>query len=110
MDTLEKTGADIDGIMERFLGDEALYADCFKAFMQDDNFEALGKALATRNYRQAFECAHALKGVAGNLGLLPLYRIAGDLVDALRVKNYDGLELLYRDTMAHRAALAALLQ
>ena len=95
MDILRTQGADIEEIMERFLGDEEFYIDCFKEFMLDDHFEALGKALEDQNYDQAFDCAHALKGVAGNLGLLPLYQAVGDIVSSLRTKRFDDLEPLY---------------
>ncbi|WMJ84211.1 Hpt domain-containing protein [Oscillospiraceae bacterium LTW-04] len=95
MDILREQGADIDGIMERFLGDEAFYTDCFKEFMQDEKFVALGKAIEAKSYKQAYEYAHALKGVAGNLGLIPLYRPVSDIVNALRAEKYDNLENLY---------------
>lgn len=109
MDALKKKGADTDGIMERFLSDEALYADCFKEFMLDKNFEALGKAIEIQDYSQAFECAHALKGVAGNLGLLPLYHAIGNIVSALRTKEYDTLNALYQTVVWDYDAFSSLL-
>lgn len=110
MGILREQGADIDGIMERFLGDETFYTGCFKEFMQDENFVELGKAIKAQNYRYAFECAHALKGVAGNLGLLPLYRAVSDIVDALRAEKYDSLENLYRDFISCRDIFIAVLE
>lgn len=109
MDALKAKGADIDGIMERFLRDEAFYADCFEEFMLDGNFETLGKAIAVQDYPQAFECAHALKGVAGNLGLLKLYCAVSDIVSALRAKEYGTLGALYQSVVLEHASFASLL-
>lgn len=109
MDILGEQGADIEGIMERFLGDEVFYADCFKEFMQDQNFVALGKAIETKNYALAYDCAHALKGLAGNLGLIPLYCAVNDIVNALRVQKYDNLKQLYRILLSYHGSFSVLL-
>lgn len=109
MDALKEKGADIDGIMERFLRDEAFYANCFEEFMLDENFEALGKAILIQDYSHAFECAHALKGVAGNLGLLPLYRAVSEIVSAIRAKEYGALDALYQTVISERDSFSSLL-
>lgn len=109
MAALERKGADIDGIMARFLRDEALYADCLQEFVRDENFEALKTAIAIGDYPRAFECAHALKGVAGNLGLVPLYRAVGDITDALRAKRYDALDSLYPSVIFNRDAFLSVI-
>lgn len=96
---LETYGADIKGIMERFVGDEELYETCFYSFLNDPSFQGIGSALKEENYEQAFECAHALKGVSGNLGLVPLYNDISNLVEKLRAKDYVGLEPLYETVM-----------
>lgn len=108
MDILRGQGADIEGIMERFLGDEVFYVDCFKEFIQDQNFVELGKAIETQNYVRAYECAHALKGVAGNLGLISLYCSVNDIVNALRAKKYDGLNQLYQNMISDLGSFSAL--
>lgn len=110
MDTLGEHGADLDGIAERFLGDEAFYVECLIEFMQDQNFEALEKAIEIQNYTEAFEQAHALKGVAGNLGLMPLYRALSDVISALKAKEYDDLELLYQTISSYHALYSGLLK
>ena len=109
MDRLWGQGAEIEGIMERFLGDEVFYVDCFKEFIQDQNFVELRKAIETQNYGRAYECAHALKGVAGNLGLIPLYCSASDIVYALRSKKYDSLKQLYQNMISDLGSFSALL-
>lgn len=70
--------------MERVAQDEELFAECLDFFASDENFEQLGECLKTKKYAQAFEHAHALKGVAANLGLTPLYEPVSAISELLR--------------------------
>lgn len=97
-------GADMDGALERFVGDEALYADCFGLFLKDPSFAALDAALASGDYAAAFDAAHTLKGVAGNLGLTPLYDAVCSLVEPLRRQDCTGLDAPYQAVLAAKAA------
>lgn len=106
--SLRNRGADIDGTMDRFLGDEVLYAECFHLFLQDPGFETLGQALAQKDSSAAFDAAHSLKGVAGNLGLTPLYNAICAIVEPLRQGQSDGLEDAYHTILTEKAALDAL--
>lgn len=65
---LEAYGADYAATMERFMGNEGLYLKIFDMFFQDENLNRLGAALKEEDYAAAFEAAHTLKGVAGNMG------------------------------------------
>lgn len=108
MDNMEAYGADVAGVLERFLGDTDLYYTCLESFLADDeseSFKNLGIALDDGDYEKAFSIAHAVKGVAGNLGVTPLYADICTLVESLRSDNYtnvleeyeavmDGLEVL----------------
>lgn len=83
---LQEYGADTKGAMERFLDDTELYEMCLVTFMKDEGFAGLEKALAEKAYDKAFDHAHTLKGVAGNLGLTPLFQAISDIVEPLRRK------------------------
>ena len=72
-DVFEAYGADYDTTMARFMGNEAMYLQLLDMLFQDENMQKLGAALANRDYTAAFEAAHTLKGVVGNMGLTPLY-------------------------------------
>ncbi|MEG1850081.1 MAG: Hpt domain-containing protein, partial [Oscillospiraceae bacterium] len=84
LDNLRLYGADMDGAMSRFLDDIDLYKTCFTVFLADESFPKLGEALAAMDYEAAFEYAHTLKGVTGNMGLTPLYQVLCHLVAMLR--------------------------
>ncbi|MEG2420170.1 MAG: Hpt domain-containing protein [Oscillospiraceae bacterium] len=96
-DGLRNYGADVDGAMARFLDDEVLYGACFSAFLADEAFPALGKALATGDYAAAFDCAHTLKGVTGNMGLTPLYEVLCTAVETMRQGGTQGLDENYQE-------------
>ena len=107
---LSQHGMDAKDAMSRFMGDEELFELCFKQFSQDKGFAELGEALKAKDYENAFRAAHALKGVAGNLGLKNLFSDISELVETLRAKNYDAdLEGMYANIMNHAKELFALI-
>ena len=85
-------GADVEGVMDRFMEDEELLLSCLDQFVEEDEIPALKESLEKQDYSQAFEIAHAMKGVTGNLGLTPLYTATCELVESLRAHVYDHVE------------------
>ena len=83
-DTLEAYGVDYQTTMDRFLGNETLYRSLLDRLFEDDSLQKLGGALASGDTAKAFEAAHTLKGVTGNMGLTPLYAALCTLVEPLR--------------------------
>jgi len=88
-------GCAFDEALARFVGDEDLYASCLGIFEKDENFAPLDQALKEKNYDAAFEYAHTIKGVSGNLGLKPLFASTDALVSALRHHEYTNLDELH---------------
>ncbi|WP_343208420.1 Hpt domain-containing protein [Anaerolentibacter hominis] len=83
-------GADYENTMNRFMGNEEMYLRILDMLFKDDNLEKLGTALEEQDYKSAFEAAHTLKGVVGNMGLTPLYDAVCAIVEPLRA----GMETL----------------
>ena len=110
VEQLAARGSDTEGALARFLGDEALYSDCFRMFLTDPCFAQLEHALARQDLSAAFTAAHTLKGVAGNLGLTALYTALSALVEALRREQAEGLAVLYRAAESERDSLLQLLE
>ncbi|MEG1720973.1 MAG: Hpt domain-containing protein [Pseudoflavonifractor sp.] len=108
LERLAGYGADMKGAMGRFLDDEDLYKSCFTAFVGDESFDAIGAALDAGDYEKAFECAHTLKGITGNMGLTPLYEVVSSLVEALRGHAYYGLREYYAAILEQREKLKVL--
>jgi HPt (histidine-containing phosphotransfer) domain-containing protein len=105
LNRLREWGCDIDGAMERFINDEELYVSCLDSVLSDENFEKLGEALKACNVDLAFECAHTLKGVLGNMGLTPLYDVVVKIVEPLRNGQSNGLTSDYNQLVAAKQQL-----
>ncbi|SDB26712.1 Hpt domain-containing protein [Eubacterium oxidoreducens] len=92
---LKNYGADVEGTLERFLGDVDLYKKCLDDFLEDQTMCKLKEAVEAGDTHTAFLHSHALKGVAGNLGLTPLYERLIEEVEPLRTENAEDMMRLY---------------
>ena len=89
MDALKKqrltaAGIDLDGALERFMGNEALLERFLKRFLQDENEALLSAALTGGDLESALTASHTLKGVCGNLSMTALFVLFSRQVTALR--------------------------
>ncbi len=90
---------DIQNSIQRFYGNEDIYLSYIESFIAEPTMEKLGKAIEDHEWEDAFVTAHALKGLAGNLGFIPLYHTVGELVVQLRAGKYGLVRQLYDQTM-----------
>lgn len=81
---LNNWGCDINKTLHRFLGNEQLYCSCLSDLVKEATFEKLQEALLTNNGKEAFSCAHTLKGVIANMGITPMLDIIIRIVEPLR--------------------------
>lgn len=95
---------DLQGALKRLYGDEELYISCLKEFLNDPTVDQLNADIENHAWDDAFTAAHALKGVAGNMGFVPLMHFTGQLVVLIRAGRTkeirDSLEQVnssYRD-------------
>lgn len=75
---------DVDGALHRMNGCGTLYEACLRFFPEDPTMKQLNAAVASCAWDDAFTAAHALKGMAGNMGFIPLMHSTGQLVIQLR--------------------------
>lgn len=80
----EAYGADYQVTLGRFMGNRKMYMKFLGMLFQDENLSKLGDALEQGDMTSAFEAAHTLKGVTGNMGLTPLYDAVCTIVEPLR--------------------------
>ena len=98
---LARYGIDYAEAMERFCGNESLFARIAVKYLDDPHVDALAAA-AERE-------AHSLKGVAGNLSFVRLYDLAAGVTDALRADDSEQARALMPDLReSHVAVLEAL--
>lgn len=89
---LRAVGIDCDGALERFVGNRGIYEKYLTRFLEDSHGEAAAKAFEQKDYGEMLEQTHALKGVAGTLGMIHLYNLSADIVRDLREGKYQELE------------------
>lgn len=75
---------DLQGALRRFSDDETLYENCLTMFLGDATMDELNRAVKEQSWDEAFTAAHALKGLAGNMGFVPLMHSTGQLVVLIR--------------------------
>lgn len=94
---LESYGVNYDETMARFMGNETFYLNILRKLPQDQNLDGLGAALDGGNLTAAFEAAHTIKGLAGNLGLRRIYEAVSAMVEPLRAReDRNDYEILYQ--------------
>lgn len=94
LDELVAYGANVDEGLARCMGKEDFYLRLVGKAQQDQGFEALSEAIADHRLKDAFEAAHALKGVLANLGITPLLEPVMEITELLRTEtemDYSGI-------------------
>ena len=97
LEKLRRCGIDVENTLNRFMQREDLYVRFLNKFKQDQNFAGLKESIENEDYEEAFKFAHTLKGVAGNLGLTPLYEEVAVLVEELRKSNHILVNAIYKE-------------
>lgn len=80
-------GIDVDGMLERCMGSEALLARLLKKFLTDPSYTRLEEAMQNGDEAAALEASHTLKGVSGNLSITELFALVSMQVEVLRNHN-----------------------
>ena len=106
IEQLQSFGVDTKEGLTRCMNNEAFYFKMLKMGSNNDQFEKLEKALAANNIDEAFEAAHALKGVLGNLALTPLYNPLAEMTEMLRAKQSADYVTMYQPILELRNQLA----
>lgn len=86
---LEAGGFNVDEAMKRFMNNEKLWTKFLKKFKADTSYENLVKAMEEKDQKSAFEAAHTLKGITGNLAMNRLHELVGEQTDYLRDESSD---------------------
>ena len=81
---LRDYGANVDAGLERCMGNEAFYLRLVDMVKSEKGFDNLESGLSAHDLKAAFEAAHSLKGVLGNLSLTPLYEPISEITELLR--------------------------
>lgn len=105
IDALRSFGADVDSGLGRCMDNESFYFRLVKMALEDASFERLSAAAASGDVKAAFEAAHSLKGVLGNLSLTPLFAPASEITELLRSGTAVDVSVQLAELAAQRAKL-----
>lgn len=105
---LKDFGADTDEGLGRCYGNEALYLRLVGMIPAEANFDKLQSSLQSGDLDGAFEAAHALKGVLGNLSLTPMFEVCSEMTELLRARTEMDYTPLLQDLLTKRDTLSAL--
>ena len=111
MITIEKLnafGANTTEGLERCCGNQALYLRLVNMVPSEKNFEGFKTALEAGDLDSAFQSAHALKGVLGNLSLTPMYKKSVEITELLRSRTQTDYAPLLAELFEMKDELAAL--
>lgn len=81
---LTKAGIDANEGIRRFNNNKEMYEKFLMNFPKDEHYNQMIQAIEEKNVEAAFQAAHALKGVSGNLSLIKLHQDIIPLVEELR--------------------------
>ena len=109
IENIREYGADTDTGIKRCMGNEALYLRMVNSVADEKGFDKLVEAVGAGDFDAAFETAHALKGVLGNLSLTPLYDKASEITELLRDKKDMDYGPLLDELKAARDKLTSLM-
>lgn len=84
LNDLRLNETDVDAAIDRLSGNAELYAQILAVFPSDTSMTDLENALDKRDWDSAFTAVHALKGLAANLGFIPLSHSLGEMVILIR--------------------------
>ena len=109
IEKLNEFGVDTKEGLTRCMNNQKFYFRMISMGLSNDSFEKLGKALEENNLDEAFEAAHALKGVLGNLALTPIYVPLSEMTEMLRAKKTADYTAMYEPIMKLRNELVEML-
>ena len=92
VEKLRSFGADVDDGIRRLMGNESFYLRMVTMACKDDknDFGNMKAAIEAGNMHAAYDPAHNLKGVMGNLSLTPVFEPVRDVSDFLKEQINQG--------------------
>ena len=91
---LAKAEIDYEEGLKRFANKEALYEKYLKNFLVDEHFAHARAEQEKNNYDDVLSELHAMKGIAGTLGMMKLFDACNQVVIAIRAGETDKVAAL----------------
>lgn len=94
LEEMQKDGIDVNSAMERFMNNEEMYRAFLHQLPEEETYRNMLNEICAKNTSRAFDEAHKLKGILGNLALVEAYNVLYDIVEILREGKLPGNEEL----------------
>ena len=107
LETLQSYGVNTKEGLSRCMNNEKFYFRMLGMGLKNASFDKLENLLAEGNLEEAFEQAHAIKGVVGNLAITPIYDKIADITESLRAKKDLDYVAIYKPVKSLRDELMA---
>lgn len=108
---LLKAGIDYDDGLKRFSGYSSIYEKYLKRFVTDEQADILTEQMEKCQYEEAFQTAHKLKGIIGNLSMNNLFEKISVFVDKLRNESdVEGAKAMYPELLEEYADIVKVLK
>ncbi len=84
IEKLNELGCDTSDGLKRCMDDKEFYLSLVPDALDKKRYEELEKKINEGDLKNAFEDAHALKGVLSNLAITPLFNVISEITELLR--------------------------
>ena len=105
IESLKAFGADTDEALQRCMNNEAFYLKLVGNIIADQKIFLLKNQQDNNKMDLAFETAHSLKGIYGNLSLTPIYVPVNALTELLRNRTQTDYSPLMNEIIRQKALL-----
>jgi HPt (histidine-containing phosphotransfer) domain-containing protein len=105
VETLTAYGANAAEGLARCFGNETLYFKLVRTIPAESGFDKLAAAIGENDLATAFEHAHSLKGILGNLSLTPLYEPICAMTEKLRAREQADYQTPMKEILRLREEL-----
>ena len=103
---LKDFGANTEEGLSRCINNEDFYFRMIRMAVADKSYGALSDAIERKDLDAAFEAAHSLKGILGNLALTPMYNTVAEMTELLRARKDTDYSPYLEDIMKQHEKLA----
>ncbi len=105
IEKLKEYGANTEEGLARCMNNEAFYIRLVNIAIADDKLGALGEKIESGDLSGAFEIAHGLKGMYGNLSLTPVFEPISKMTELLRARTETDYSSLLAEVNARKKEL-----
>ena len=107
---LEAAGINVDGALERFMGNASMLERYLGRFLEEKSYAALAAAVAADDAAAAAAAVHTLKSVCGSIGCDRMQELALAQEAKMRAGDWDGAKAMMPELAAEYDRVCAVLR